>query len=121
MTCKARADWDISQVPPEVMEVFSYWQQELGYYKRSINWERDRTITARLKSFTVAQLKRVVDIVKNDAWWRGKNNRNTPYDDIINIFRNDTRVEQFLRENPTRESPDLFATQDYTTNEEIGF
>lgn len=121
MTCRREEDWSIDQVTPDTMEVFRYWQEVLGYQRRKMTWARDRAIHARLKHFTIAQLKRVVDIVRNDAWWRGANARNTPYDDIINIFRNDMRVEKFLRENPTKDSPDLFASPDYTTNEEIGF
>ena len=79
-----------------VLEVFEFWQKTLGYERRRFTPGRKSKIRARLKNFTKEELFAVILVVANDPWWRGANDRSTPYDDIINIFRNDERVELFL-------------------------
>ena len=81
-----------------VKEIFLYWQTTLGFEERGLTKERRAKITSRLKTYEVDQLKAVIDFIQTDPWWRGKNPRNCPYDDIVNIFRNDTRVEQLLNQ-----------------------
>lgn len=86
-----------SEELPQVLEVFEHWKEHLGSSRMKLTKERGNKIVARLRSgFTVAELKQVIEAVVLLPWWRGQNNRNTPYDDIINIFRNDTRTESFL-------------------------
>lgn len=83
----------------QVKEVHEYWQKAMNYKDRTLTVGRKNHINARLKDgFTVEQLKQAIDFAKNDPFWRGKNDRNTPYDDITNLFRNRERVERFLNQ-----------------------
>ena len=86
-----------------IEEVFSDWKTVMEYPTRRLTPARRRFISGRLRHYSVEQLKQVIRIVAKDAWWRGKNNRNQPYDDIVNIFRNDDRVDMFLSKGQTRD------------------
>lgn len=100
-------------VRPEVWELYRYWQQVMGYPDRRLTAERVEKLEARLNAgFTVAQLREALHKASMDGWWRGINPRNTPYDDIVNIFRNDMRVEKFLTSGGSRTSRGLFAKTD---------
>lgn len=104
----------------QVREVFEHWQVVMGYTKKSLTSERRAKIKSRLKVFSVADLKRTIDIVSVDPWWRGENSNRKAYDDIVNIFRNDTRVENFLdNAGPARSGRSLFANQN--PNQEDSF
>ncbi len=86
-----------------IREVFECWQKVMGYERRRFTYGRKQKIRARLRTFTVNELKKAILVASNDPWWRGKNDRNTPYDDIMNIFRNDERVELFLERKESNE------------------
>lgn len=80
----------------QVREVYMYWREVMEYPTRKLTPARRTKIEARLKSYSVEQLKAVALFVSTDQWWRGRNNRNTAYDDIVNIYRNDERVDMLL-------------------------
>jgi hypothetical protein len=83
----------------QAKEIHEYWQKAMDYPGLSLTPSRKGHINARLsEGFTVEELKKAIDFVKNDPFWRGKNDRNTPFDDIQHIFRNRERVERFLKQ-----------------------
>ena len=89
-------DQKVPETDDKVLEVFTYWQKVMGYERRRYTIARKKKIKARLKIFSKEQLFAVIRVVAGDPWWRGVNDRDTAYDDIMNIFRNDERVEQLL-------------------------
>lgn len=96
-----------------VQQVFSFWQAHLGTERKTLTKERADKIVARLRSgFTVEELQRAILVVQNLPFWRGQNNRNRPYDDIVNIFRNDTRVQNFLETGNARTTSSLASRSD---------
>lgn len=105
----------------DIHEVFEYWQKQLGFEGRRLTQQRREKIQARLVDYSVDQLKRVIDYVKTDPWWRGQNERRTPYDDIINIFRNETRVDQFLHKikNTPDKTLNVFKKDDFFDAQEF--
>ena len=68
----------------------------------------------------MADLQQVIDIVKRSPFWLGQNNRNRVYTDFQYIFRNQTRVEQFLTgvESP-RSSEALYANDTQTEPDQV--
>lgn len=89
-------DQKVPETDDNVLEVFMFWQKTMGYERRRYTIARRKKIKARLKIFSKEQLFAVIRVVAADPWWRGANDRDTAYDDIMNIFRNDERVEQLL-------------------------
>lgn len=86
-----------------IQAVFDDWKVVMDYPHRKLTPKRRKHLSARLKNYSVDQLKQVLRIAARDPWWRGQNNRNTPYDDITNLFRNDERVDLFLSRGMTRD------------------
>jgi uncharacterized phage protein (TIGR02220 family) len=79
--------------------IFEYWRAQMGYGRCRPVESRMRHIRARLADgFTEDELRRVIDYVRDEPWWRGHNDRGRAYDDIENIFRNTARVERFLHD-----------------------
>jgi uncharacterized phage protein (TIGR02220 family) len=92
----------------DVSAVFEFWRTEMGYLDRSLTSERQRFIAARLNDgYSVEQLKAVISVAKNDPFWRGENDRDTPYDDCQHLFRNATRVDGFLQRAAAPAKPNL--------------
>lgn len=107
----------------DILEVFEFWKETMNKAPRtSLTKERKAKIVARLNDgFTVEDLKRIILVVSTDPWWRGSNQRNKAYDDVVNIFRNATRAEEFLNKSANaRLDLNLSATPD-TPDHDNGF
>lgn len=76
--------------------VFDYWKDTLKHSQTKLDAKRRNLITARLKTFSVAQLCQAIDGCKTSAWHQGKNPSGKIYDKISLIFRDDEMVEQFI-------------------------
>lgn len=83
--------------PTDVREVFEHWQAVMGKQRCLLSRDRERYIRARLREGrTVAELKGAIDGCRADPHMMGDNDRNTAYNDLENILRNNTRVDKLL-------------------------
>lgn len=79
--------------------VFARWQEVVpGKAGCRLTPGRREKIRARLRSFSVEQLVRVVEQVARDDFLNGKNDRGKPFNDFRTIFRNDEKVEELLED-----------------------
>lgn len=79
----------------KVERVFAYWQRRTQSVRASLTKERERVIRARLETYTEEDVIRAIEgglSVEHMAEHR----------DLINLLRNDTRVEQFREKAPGR-------------------
>lgn len=123
----ARKNGEYVKPPTEIelaqaLEVFLYWQEHLGKPNCKPIIHRLEFAIARMRDKqynTVADLKRVIDVVKNDPWWTGQNSRNKRYTEFENIFRNESRVARFIESTGVddRSHSSLFATEKPTEPE----
>ena len=75
--------------------IFEEWRKQTQRTESTrLTAERRDKIRARLKSFSVDELKKALIGVKNDPFYMGFNEMNKPYNDIITIFKNDSKVEE---------------------------
>jgi hypothetical protein len=80
-----------------VHEVFEEWVRLMSKPPQTkLTDERRDKIKARLKSFSVDQLKKALVGVTRDPFYMGLNDVNRPYNDLMTVFRNDSKVEEFL-------------------------
>lgn len=79
----------------KVREVYEYWLEVNPQFKRRrLTKERERKIRARLKTFTVEEMKLAIDGARWDPFYQGNNSRGQVYNRLETIFMNDTRTEQ---------------------------
>lgn len=92
-----------------IQELFEYWKELFGFPNRRLTAGRLRHLRLVLKHYTKEQLRLVLETAAVDPGCRGQNANNTPYDDIVNIFRNEERVDRYLQmaERTNRKTPDL--------------
>ena len=79
-----------------VMEVFSYWKSMTGHTTARMLPERAQKIRARLRHFTVVDLKQAVDGVMLSAHHMGDNASGEQYNWIETIFKTNSTVEQHM-------------------------
>jgi hypothetical protein len=83
----------------DIQEVFDYHQSVLGdQFPRGLKLtaDRRRIIRARLRRFSVVELKQCIDFVAKSPFHLGKNDANKKYLDFDHIMSNDTKVERKL-------------------------
>jgi hypothetical protein len=68
----------------------------MGHSQALLDTKRSRAIAARLKAYSVEQLKLAIDGCKASPWHQGQNDRHQVYDDIELICRDAKRVEAFI-------------------------
>lgn len=80
-----------------VSHLIDLWRELFDYARAQHTDDRRAKVNARLEEgYSVEDLEQVLRIAVNDPWWRGHNDRQTPYDDVIHLFRTGSRVDQFL-------------------------
>jgi hypothetical protein len=82
-------------------EVYAYWLRATKRSPTSTKFtaERRRHVTARLRDgYSVEKIRRAIDVCAASPFHQGDNDRNTRYDDLINICRNATRLEQLIEQ-----------------------
>jgi hypothetical protein len=82
---------------PEITQVFEYWRSFLNHPKSKLDDNRRRRIAARLKTFSVDDLKRAIEGVKKSPWHMGDNPGRVVYDGIQTIFKTNDQVEKFIQ------------------------
>lgn len=76
-------------------EVFSYWKDKTKL-KATLNKIRRNKIIDRLNSYTVEEIKKVIDLIAGSDFHNGKNDRNALYNSIEWICDNDKRISDKL-------------------------
>lgn len=80
----------------QITEVFNYWRSRCGHEKATLTKERRSKIRARLRLFTPDQLKQAVDVVAEDPFYQGDNDRGQRYDFPETFLKNDSAVDRLI-------------------------
>jgi len=77
-------------------EVFQHWKTTLNHLKAKFDSKRKKLIEARLKDFSVDDLKAAIDGCRLSSFHQGDNDRFRKYDGIKVIFRDAEQIEHFM-------------------------
>lgn len=81
----------------QVSGLIDRWRERFNYPMANHTLKRRKAVRARLMDgYTVGQLELALDTAEKDPFWRGQNDRNTPYDQIERLFLNEERIDRFL-------------------------
>lgn len=81
----------------ELNYLFNLWQVLFDRRTSSFTKSRKHHVALARKKFTLEQCELVLRTAAADPNTRGRNKLNRPFDDLPNIFRNEERVEMYLR------------------------
>ena len=81
---------------PAVLRLYVRWQELFDFQRKKLTPNRRTKIKARLKTFTEQELELVLETASQDPGTLGHNRLNRPFTDLVNIFRNDERVDMYL-------------------------
>lgn len=105
---------DTSASPPlpnPVQQVFGHWQVEWNHPNAKLDQKRQKRIEARLKDFTVEQLRDAITGYKHSPWHTGTDPKGNGvvYDGIETLLQDTAHVETGLRllAHPPRPPPKL--------------
>ena len=89
-------------VPQSIMDFYN--QEFEGLWKGSLRLtkEREQKIKARLKSFTIEELKTAISNLRQSPFHCGNNDKERVYGTPEYLFRNDSQVDKWLNEKPRR-------------------
>lgn len=95
------------EIATDVAAVFAEWQIVLNHPKAKLDKTRSTKIKARLKDYTVDELRNAIKGVSKSPYHLGENDAGTRYDGISTIFKNADQVDKFiaLANNPKRQTP----------------
>lgn len=85
--------------------VFEHWKEASGHTDAKFLEERKRKIRARLRTYSVEELKTAITNGCADPFYQGQNDRGTRYDWIETLLKNDAAVERHL-ENGKKSEPE---------------
>lgn len=83
--------------PGGVRDVFDHWRSVMGHDDAKLTEKRERLVRARLKHYTVEQLKAAIDGCKATPFNMGANRDGQVYDDLALICRDGEHVERYMR------------------------
>lgn len=88
---------NMSDTRSDVENIFAYWQTILNHPNAKLTRERRKVIEVRLRDgYTVDQLRSSIDGCRASPYHMGQNEQGTVYDELTLIFRNGSKVEQFI-------------------------
>jgi len=89
-----------NQDPQTIMDFYN--QEFHGLWKGPLRLtkERERQIKARLKSFTVEELKTAITNLRQSTFHCGENDKERIYGRPEYLFKNDSQVDKWLNEKP---------------------
>lgn len=79
-----------------VENVYGFWKAISGHRLARLTKGRRVKIQARLKTFSIEELKQAVRGACGDAFYRGENDRRTRYDWLETILKSDEAVERHI-------------------------
>lgn len=77
-------------------QLFKLWQEQFDKGGCSLTDERRRLTSKMLARYGYDVCVQVLLIAAADENTRGKNRLNRPFDDLVNIFRNEERVDMYI-------------------------
>jgi hypothetical protein len=81
----------------DVRAVFNHWVRVTNRPRARMTPGRRKKIRARLKDFSVTQLRAAIDVAAADPFWGGEENRSkAPQDQIERVLATTERVEAFV-------------------------
>lgn len=95
-SCLLNSESPTSSVKPDEDVIFEYWQKTLNHPIAKFTKERKARVRDRLRSYSVDDICRAIDGCKASPHHQGQNDRNTVFDDLELICRNDTQLEKFM-------------------------
>lgn len=84
-------------VRADAEQLYEEWKVVCNYPRAKFTKERRRLTSRMLGVYSLEQLQRVLRTAAADPNTRGQNRLNRPFDDMVNIFRNEERVDMYLR------------------------
>ena len=85
-------------VPQNIMDFYNQEFEGLWKGPLRLTRERERQIKARLKSFTVEELKTAITNLRQSAFHCGNNDKERVYGTPEYLFKNDSQVDKWLNE-----------------------
>jgi hypothetical protein len=79
-----------------VSAVFQFWQRRLDHPQAKLDEKRARLIQARLRDYTIDDLKRAIEGCAASPFHMGENDTGHVHDDISLICRDASHVEMFM-------------------------
>ena len=97
--------------------IFQYWRNRMGKGKNTnLTDERQKLIKKRLASYPIEDLKQAIDGCSQSEFPMGFNDDNKKYNELMLIFRNDTKMEEFRDQfQPIQSGVKLNGTHQQTT------
>lgn len=89
-------DGTVTHYEDPVSEIFEHWKSVMNHPRSKLDSPRTRLIEARLKDYSVEDLKLAIDGCANSPHHMGQNDNGMIYDSIELIFRNNGKVDQFI-------------------------
>lgn len=80
----------------DVQAVWDHWKTTMSRPRAMLTAERKHKIEARLKDYSVDDIKRAIDGCKASPHHQGQNEHGTKYTDIELICRTGSKLEQFM-------------------------
>lgn len=82
----------------EVTEVFGFWKELMGHERAQLGEKRTRAIRKALRmGYSVEDLQLAILGCKVSPFHQGQNDRDTSYDDIELICRDEIHIDKFIR------------------------
>jgi chorismate mutase len=79
-----------------VCAVFEHWREKTKRAKAQLTPERERAIRARLKDYSVEDIKRAIDGCCSSPFNMGENERHRAFNDLTLICRNGSKLEEYM-------------------------
>lgn len=81
-----------------VLTVFTFWKALMGHERSQLGPKRRAAIVRAMGiGYQVDDLRLAIIGCKFDAWSQGANDRNTTFDDIELICRDETKIDKYLK------------------------
>lgn len=82
----------------ELQEVFDYWKAMMGHERAQLGEKRKRAIQKALRmGYSVEDLQLAIVGCKVSGFHQGQNDRETVYDDIELVCRDEIHIDKFIR------------------------
>ncbi len=80
-----------------VQAVFDHWVRVMGKDRSKLDESKAKKIRARLREgFSVDDLKTAIDGCRSSPHHMGQNDTGTPYNSVVSVFKDGTRVEEHV-------------------------
>lgn len=86
----------LSTEQPDVQEVFNYWAGTMQKRKPLLGPARRARLTWSIKHYGVEACKQAIDGCKLDRYAMGHNKTKRKHNDILDIFRNEKSIEEYI-------------------------